>query len=217
MKKEENKIIGKRLKDFRNSKGYSQTKMFKLIKDFVNKNNDEDIIVTDETMGKQTISQIERGKRPLSLKMGLAYAAIFDVSLDHIYSRDENYKPYYKTITDTIGISNKAISKLENINTTDKEVIFILNCLIEKDRNNYFIKMLNSLNEYVKLKDKLLLENSPHVIHSVDDIEKYRLLEKYKKSGFTQFGPDDVLALSEYKINSFFNKMIYDVMKNGDK
>ena len=75
-------------------------------------------LALDEPNGTQVISHIERGHRTITPMIALAYAEIFDVSLDFIFGRVDYTKPKYKSTYEITGLSDNAIRNLESINST---------------------------------------------------------------------------------------------------
>jgi len=67
----------------------------------------------DGENGKVTVSQLERGARKITLEMALAYAEIFDVSLDYICGRSDDPQPENKGIRESTGLEDDAIAMLK--------------------------------------------------------------------------------------------------------
>ena len=97
---------GKRIKELRETKGLSQTQMAcelsKLITDRV----------LDKDNGKNTVSQLERGARGITMAYAFAYADIFNVSLDYVLGRSDDWRPEYKDVKRVTGLPDKAIDML---------------------------------------------------------------------------------------------------------
>jgi transcriptional regulator with XRE-family HTH domain len=107
---------------------------------------------TDEN-GKNTVSQLERGKRGVTLDYAFAYAEIFDVSLDYVLGRSDDWQPEHRDIKKTItGLSDEAISNLKKITTqrafipasTHARKISELNKLLESNSLNSLLKHLSA-------------------------------------------------------------------------
>lgn len=132
-----NKEIGLRLKELRENKNISQTNLSrKFSKDY-----------TMGKSGKNTISQLERGARGLTIDFACEYAKYFNVSLDYLYGQTKNWKPEYKEIKEYIGLSDNTINKLEEINHNDKTPLYVLDYLFNME-NEKFIKFLSLLQKY---------------------------------------------------------------------
>lgn len=132
-----NKEIGLRLKELRENKKISQTGLSRKFK--------KDYVLGDS--GKNTISQLERGARGLTIDFACEYAKYFDVSLDYLYGRTKNWKPEYKEIKEYIGLSDNTINKLEEINHNDKTPLYVLDYLFNME-NETFIQFLLLLKKY---------------------------------------------------------------------
>lgn len=63
--------------------------------------------------GKQTVSQLERGTRGITIDVAFAYADIFGVSLDYILGRSDDWQPEHKTLKD-LGFTDNAIVALQS-------------------------------------------------------------------------------------------------------
>lgn len=210
----DNELIGSRIRELRNFYNYTQPELFRMVRDYLKSIDDNSYDLYDDEVGKQTLSQIENGSRGLKPNIIRAYATVLNTTIDYLMGRINDWKMEYKDVKEVIGLSDEAINKLENANTQNKSLISSLDKLI---CNNYFIDLLGAINEYKVLKKKIILEKAPHILNTVDDMRKYRLLEEYKKSDFIQLKPEDALFLSEYKINSIFNKLTNSMLNGGDK
>ena len=71
--------------------------------------------------GAQTISHLENGRRLITPEIALAYAEIFNVSLDYIYGRTNHRNPEYANTEETLGLSDNAIRALLELK---KEIIY---------------------------------------------------------------------------------------------
>ena len=69
----------------------------------------------DGLNGKQTVSQLELGKRGITLDYAFAYAEIFNVSLDYVLGRSDEWEPAYKSAKDVTGLSDEAIRAVEDL------------------------------------------------------------------------------------------------------
>lgn len=62
--------------------------------------------------GSQTVSQLENGGRSLMPHFAIAYAMIFDVSLDYIYGLIDEPNAQYSSFKNFLGLSDKAMRAL---------------------------------------------------------------------------------------------------------
>lgn len=210
----DNELIGARIKKLRNEKNYTQPQLFRMVKEYLKSIDDYSYYDYDDETGKQTLSQIENGTRGIKPNIARAYANVLDTSLDYIMGRIDDWKIEYKDVKEVLGLSDETISKLENMNKHNKNLVSSIDELISED---YFIDLINAINEYKELKNKVILENTTHVINNIEDIQKFKMFEAYKKSDFIQLKPEEALFLSEYKINSIFNKLTNSMLNKGDK
>lgn len=63
--------------------------------------------------GAQTISHLENGRRQITPEIALAYAEIFDVSLDYIYGRIDFKNHEDKFIKEGLGISENVMDAVK--------------------------------------------------------------------------------------------------------
>jgi len=147
------------------------------------------LMALDNKTGKHTVSQLEsftkeetsKNKRNISPNIAFAYAKIFNVTLDFIYGYSDDWNPDFKDVKERIGISDKAIKKLEDLEasrcTTDEKVAMewhytkydrssgvekmvdimapqyaeVLSAIIEDED---FVNMISQLNRYCVYKQK---------------------------------------------------------------
>ena len=95
-----------RLIKLRKSKGFSQSQLAKEVEKYI-----KETVLEGET-GKQTISQIENGRK-INLEMACAYCKIFDTTLDYIYGRTDVMKPSCESIKKDLGLDDLTIHNLE--------------------------------------------------------------------------------------------------------
>ena len=138
------KEIGNRLRILRETREKGKLSQSNLAKELEKKVK----IIMEGDTGKQTVSQLERGKRPLTLEMAHAYADIFGVSLDYIYCRQKDWKLEYKPIKELLGLSDGSINQIEYMESNNK---YILDYLLNPQNGSSFIEWLSSLQEYLKM------------------------------------------------------------------
>lgn len=147
--------IGDRLRKLRKIKEYSQTELAKEIE------KKKNIVILEENeAGKNAISQLEKGKRGLTIDNALIYADIFNVSLDYIYRGTENWKPEYKVIKEQLGLSDETLNKIEYMNKNERENLYLLDSIIKPSNSIPLDDLLEAIKEYVitdSKKDEIIL------------------------------------------------------------
>lgn len=83
-----------RIREFRKSRGWSLSDMGAALSEAVS-----GMKLSGEN-GKQTVSQLERGKRGITTDIAFAYADIFNVSLECVYGCSNSHKPQLSHYTD---------------------------------------------------------------------------------------------------------------------
>lgn len=214
IKNEDNVLIGSRIKKLRIERKCTQPELFRKVKNYLTSIGDNSYCGYDDEIGKQTLSQIETGARGVKPNILRAYATVLNTSIDYLMGLSDDWKHEYKEVKDVLGLSDESVSKIEILNTSNKGLSLSLDELIN---NDYFNDLIYAITEYKELKNKIVLENSTHIINKIEDIQKFRLFDEYKKSDFIQLKPEEALFLSEYKINSIFNKLTNNMLNNGDK
>lgn len=137
---------GTRLFKLRKNKKLTQSELYDELQKKIAKKEGTTVFATEN--GKQAICKIESGDS-LSLRNALAYAEFFNVSLDYIYRGTESYKPEYNIIKNTLGLSDDAIHKLEELNNkSNNNIIYVLNELLDPSRVDYFIELLQAFFDY---------------------------------------------------------------------
>jgi transcriptional regulator with XRE-family HTH domain len=112
---DKNKVAG-RLKELRdNAKPkMSQSGLAQKLNDLIGYNNGGVMNLDGET-GKQTVSQLERATRGITLDLAFAYAHIFGVSLDYVLGKSDDWQPSYKGIKDVTGLPDEAVRGLKTL------------------------------------------------------------------------------------------------------
>lgn len=201
---------GKRLKQLRKNKKYSQIKVYNEIHKIMYKKSGTTYNERDGDSGKQDIYKFEKGK-VFSIDNALAYAELFNVSLDYLYYGNKYYKPEYEDISKLLGFSNDALNKLEEINKKDKKVIDTLNKLLSPKISPIFIELLEAINEHSYIKTKSLVSQYPgNTFLNANNIKGY-----YKKP--IMLKPEDLEYLSLFKISEISKKLADEIKNGGDK
>lgn len=174
MEKNIKKQIGKNLQRLRKNSKYTQADLAKEI------HNRDDNFVIDDGVGKQTISQWETGARGLTVDKAIIYADIFNVSLDYIYGRTGDWIAVHKEMKEHLGLSDESLNQVENINKTDKDLIYVLDCIINPSKDLPFVDLLEAIREYVltdsKKEEIILLFNISRLAEKM--AEKLKELNK---------------------------------------
>ena len=116
-------IVVERIKALRVGKGWSQQVLAKKINALIgHEDGASHKMYLGGSTGKETISQLENlsGKRNITFDLALAYCQIFDVSLDYLLGRSDNWKLENNDIKEATGLSNKAIEMLLKISKNHK-------------------------------------------------------------------------------------------------
>lgn len=104
--------VGKRIKKLRTERGWSIAIMGKELNSLIGYEA-LNVMKLDGDTGKYTVSQLENAKRSLTVDLAMAYAHIFDVSLDYIYCRTDDWKPENFEAKTSFGFSDKTIAELK--------------------------------------------------------------------------------------------------------
>lgn len=127
--------VSKRLAKLRTDNHYTQPELAKKVKELIGLDKCEKGLSLDGDTGKQTISQLECGRRGLTIELATAYSEIFGVSLDYLFCLSDDEQPSNKDIKEILHFSDKAISELKSFyenNTQDFNPLYkILNLIIE--------------------------------------------------------------------------------------
>jgi transcriptional regulator with XRE-family HTH domain len=107
--------VSARLREMRERAEWSQNEMAQKLNDLIGYNSIYSVMNLDGETGKQTVSQLERTARGLTVDMAFAYAHIFNVSLDYVFGRTDNWQPENKSVKELIGIPDEAIKTLTKI------------------------------------------------------------------------------------------------------
>ena len=119
--------VAKRLRELRKKRGWTQTEMGNELNKIVGVNA-LNLMVLDDEKGKATVSQLEsitrtkdgKERRGLTQNLAFAYAEIFDVSIDYLYGRTDDLKPYYRDVKELTGLSDDAVKTLCTVNEVEK-------------------------------------------------------------------------------------------------
>ena len=106
MKYDNNKACG-RLKELRESKGWSQREMAIALSGIITER------ALDGANGKSTVSQLERNARGITIEYAFAYAEIFGVSLDYLFGISDDWLLEYRQVKETTGLNDEIIRILD--------------------------------------------------------------------------------------------------------
>ena len=140
--KYDSKKASERLRDLRKSRNLSQSEMGGMLAAVITER------VLDSENGKNTVSQLERNARGITLEYAFAYADLFDVSLDYVLGHTDDWTPDNKNAKEATGLTDASIRKIREIGNNAYGYgrhLHILNSIIE---NNEFSSLINKLNRY---------------------------------------------------------------------
>lgn len=161
--------VQKRLKELRDIKKWSQNDMAQKLNELIGYSSEQNVMNLDGETGKQTVSQLERGTRGLTIEIAFAYAEIFNISLDYIYGRSDDWQAANKSIKEVTGLSDKAIEKL----TMYKQCKDYINLLDPLDTSNY-----KPNKERDELGQKLVIElNKQNTLNKAGIIKQTQCLD----------------------------------------
>lgn len=137
-------IIKTRIKGLRLDKQWSLREMGEELNSLIGYESNRNIMKLDDKAGKETVSQLENGKRNITIELAVAYADIFNVSLDYILGRADNLKPEYEKIETQTGLSDNSLQELCNYNAGDNNGFYtlILNSIFE---DKYIFKLVEKI------------------------------------------------------------------------
>lgn len=193
------KEIGNRLRKLRKGKGYSQTELSKEIE------KKKDIVILEENeAGKNAISQLEKGKRGLTIDNALIYADIFNVSLDYIYRGTEDWKPEYKVIKEQLGLSDESINKLESMKKNKAYLISTLDYLLNPEKGTSFIELLQALQEHSSIKSQANMDKFKMYLSNSGIV-------KYEKNENPRITEKEAEYVSLFKISEIIRKIANEI------
>ena len=119
-------VTASRVRKLRERRGMTQTEMaHELSKKGIMFGKEPDT-------GKQTVSQLERGATGITYEKAIAYADVFNVSLDYILGRTDDWDPAYKSVKDLTGLTDEAIREIEFLQNSPYHKTFdVLSRLLE--------------------------------------------------------------------------------------
>ena len=148
MEKDIKKQIGKNLQQLRKNSKRTQADLAEEIH-----SRDNNFVIADG-VGKQTVSQWETGARGLTVDKAIIYSDIFNVSLDYIYGRTKDWIVEHKEMKEHLGLSDESLNQVENINKTDKDLIYVLDCIINPSKDLSFVDFLEAIKKYLLTDDE---------------------------------------------------------------
>jgi len=110
--------VQKRLKELREKKNWSQNDMAQKLNELIGYDSASNVMNLDGETGKQTVSQLERGARGITIEIAFAYSEIFGTSLEYILGSSDDWQPENKTVKELTGLNDEAIKNLQNDFTT---------------------------------------------------------------------------------------------------
>lgn len=121
--------IGPRLKELRESRGFSLNKLIEKLNEHVS-------IYLEGKSGETRISKIERSENNLTPELAIAYSRVFHVSLEYLFCESDDMWPENRNVKEMLGLSDYAIVAISGINQSQeneghRRSIEILNLLFE--------------------------------------------------------------------------------------
>lgn len=136
------KRIGKRIKDLRKAKGWSQDRLI-------------DILQPKVPIGRNTLSAIENGNaKHFELSLLTALCEIFNCEMGHLLCEYECKTREATDIQTVIGLSEPAVNSLRNLDENER---LFLNSLLTNRGDFYFIA--SGFAKFIKKK---------HLYHAID-------------------------------------------------
>ena len=203
--------VADRLKELRESKGWTLVDMSKELDKKIGVFNDESkhkLLILGADGGRSIIKDLETD-RTVTIGIASAYADIFGVSLDYIYGLTDEWQAGSKEIEDTLGLSKKAITvlrkarKYKDIDRQDVDRRFSELCKQGmRDTKEYrelldsysYLKVTQALN--ILLEDDfqngslLLREIADYICYQIDDNVLHFESHKIYKGGTVGNGDD---------------------------
>ena len=96
------------------------------------------------SVGRSVISNLEKQQQNLTIELAIAYSKAFYVSLDYILCLSDDPHPRNKDIRTALGLSDKAIDAIEQINGSP--YVKILNTLFE---TGFIPKLLKAFERFI--------------------------------------------------------------------
>lgn len=147
--------------------------------------------------GKQTISQLERGKRGLTIEMARVYADIFDVSLDYLYGRTNEWNPEYKTVKEQLDLSDGSISMLKNLKKNNHKLITTLDFFLNPKYSTSFYELITVLYDHSSMHQKISHDRN---LSKKNGIEGFKVIQDYESKKALSMTHTDAEYISLFKI-----------------
>lgn len=205
---------GSRLRELRINKGKALGKKITQIQLFddlqeimpVNPNKKDETIVN----GSKSISKIENG-HAFSLRYALAYAEYFNVSLEYLYGLSDIKQPGYDDVINKLGLSDDALHNLELLNRTNKNLVTVLNMLLNSNLFPMFKELLNHYSEYANIDAIKHLVHYPNMVR-LDNIPTSQLILRNINLDSKTF-----VRLSKEEISDTAKRIADEIKKSGGK
>lgn len=162
MKNYDKKIASTRLKELRTGKAWSLFQMGEELNKRVGYKGSGKMNMDGDT-GKQTVSQLERNCRGITIDIAFAYADIFGVSLDYVFGRTDSNK----SVQEQIALDDGAIETLRTIPIKDSLVgepclspnaplrscTAVLNKLLSPKNSDTLFLLLSDIKRYLDIRE----------------------------------------------------------------
>lgn len=204
-----------RLKELREGKKWSQRELADKLNSLLGQDsNAKRKMSLEENSGKETVSQLERGARGITLDIAFAYSEIFDVSLDFVLGKSDDWQPQNKNIKKVTGLSDNALKELYTIkNGKNAELkLFVLNILFENKYIESFINFVISDACFSVIRNRLNKANAGSNNAFTDTITDQAEFSLWK---FSKMVSDSLISVSkEISKSRLIVKEIGHILKN---
>lgn len=137
-------VSRRRIKDLRESRDWSQSELGEKLNRLLGYGDvGEKALDLSGDNGKAVVSQLERGKRGLTVTIAKAYSRIFNVTLDYLFGCDTLQRPEYTDVITQTGLSDSAVRKLSILKAKGKSKL--LSDVIE---SHNFFHVISAIEEY---------------------------------------------------------------------
>jgi len=228
--------IGTRLKELRETRSLSQGKLAKELDKRIGMNSPNKIMVLDGTNGGQIVSALERGNR-ITHNVLIAYADVFEVSLDYLYCLTDEWQAGFQEIKDRLGLSNSSIAYLEVVRETwgisklfidTKSPIETINLLLEQAYKKELAfdtsgrlpnSVLHQLGEYLGHIRENNIKLEPFVVGDFDNgknVQKQADYGYFANQFFSSGKDDKFLAIKKIILNDALANLKQEIDTKGE-
>lgn len=121
--------VSRRLRELRDSQKWSQYEMGEELNKILHGS-----MSLDGENGKQTVSQLERGRR-ITIDIAFAYANVFDKSIDFILGWSDDWYPQNRDVKELTGLTDEAIANIKSVTSRYYDRNSIASKVFNMDKN----------------------------------------------------------------------------------